>query len=196
MNHDFHQTVSKALDIDVAPGRLLWDAACGGTQWVSLFRDATKSRSTRYACPDAVLIVGGCVRLVLEIEEAGTNGSLPTRIAGKLTTSALCRYFIAGGQPQPVPFGKPATFVQVINSGGLKAASRKLGQYANMEHDIRERLIPLGSITEYRLIAGDAAAFESGEAGDELRRVVRAVLREPAEQTLRALTSEITSQHL
>ena len=98
MDHNFHQTIAKALDIDVAPGRFLWDAACGGSQWVSLFREAAKSRSTRYACADAVLIVGDSVRLILEIEEAGVNGFLPTRIAGKLTTSALCRYFIAGGR--------------------------------------------------------------------------------------------------
>src|SRR5207249_1792318 len=75
-------TIAKALDIDVAPGRFLWDAACGGSQWVSLFREAAKSRSTRYACADAVLIVGDSVRLILEIEEAGVNGFLPTRIEG------------------------------------------------------------------------------------------------------------------
>lgn len=111
-----------------------------------------------------------------EIEEAGPNGFLPTRIAGKLTTSALCRYFIAGGQPQPVPFGEQVTFVQVINSAGLKAGSRKPGQYANMERDTQERLMALGSITAYRLIVGDADSFESGNAGDELRRAVKSVV--------------------
>ena len=70
---------------------------------MSLFREETKSRSARYACADAVLIVDDAIRLILEIEEAGTKGFLPTRIAGKLTTSALCRYFIAGGKATLCP---------------------------------------------------------------------------------------------
>jgi len=176
MDHTFHQTIARALDIDIAPGRFVWDAACGGSQWVSLFREPAKSRSTRYACADSVMIVDNSVRIVLEIEEAGTNGFLPTRIAGKLTTSAMCRYFIAGDQTQAVPFAEHVTFIQVINSAGLQPGSRKLDQYGNMERDIQERLMPLGSIAAYRLIAGDANAFDSGDAGNELRRVVKSVV--------------------
>ena len=89
MDPELHQAFSRVLDIDVAPGRFVWDAACGGSQWVSLFRELTKSRGGRYACAHAALILDSSVRLILEIEEAGTNGILPTRIAGKLTTAAL-----------------------------------------------------------------------------------------------------------
>jgi hypothetical protein len=67
MDRNFHQTISKALDIDISPGRFLWDPACGGSNWLSLFREANKSRSTRYACADAVLIADGAVRLIIEI---------------------------------------------------------------------------------------------------------------------------------
>ena len=176
MDHSFHQTISRALDLDVGPGRFVWDAACGGSQWVSLFREETKSRSARYACADAVLIVDGAVRLILEIEEAGMNGFLPARIAGKLTTSALCRYFIAGGKAHPVPFSEHTLFVQVINSAGLQPGSRKIRQYTNMERDVQERLMPLGSITAYRLIVGEDADFEFGSAGDELRRITQAAV--------------------
>ena len=176
MDHEFHQTISRVLDNDVAQGRFIWDAACGGSQWVSLFRAPTKSRGGRYACADAALILDSSVRLILEIEEAGTNGFLPTRIAGKLTTAALSHCFIASGRAQPVPFGERVTFVQIVNGAGLKPRSRKPEQYRNMERDIQEQLIPLGSITAYRLIVGDAPAFESGDAGDELRRTVYSVV--------------------
>jgi hypothetical protein len=176
MDHSFHQTIARALDLDMGPGRFVWDAACGGSQWVSLFREETESRSARYACADAVLIVNDAVRLILEIEEAGTKGFLPTRIAGKLTTAALCRYFIAGGNAHPVPFSEHTAFLQVINSAGLQPGSRKLSQYTNMERDVQERLMPLGSITTYRLIVGEAADFEFGNAGDELRPIAGAAV--------------------
>jgi hypothetical protein len=45
-----------------------------------------------------------------------------------------------------------------------------------MERDIRERLMPLGSIANYRLIAGDAGAFNAGDAGNALREIVKAVV--------------------
>ena len=184
MPHKFHEIIAKALDINVAPGRFVWDAACGGSQWVSLFREPAKSRSNRFACADGALILDSSVRIVLEIEEAGTNGFLPARIAGKLTSSALCRYFIAGGQTQAVPFGEHVTFLQVINSAGLQPGSRKLDQYVNLHRAI-QGLMPLGSITEYRLIAGAADDFKSGNAGDELRRAVKSVV-----STLRHLRFE------
>lgn len=177
MSHTFHQSIYRVLVTPLGPGHFVWDTACGGSQWVSLFRQRTKSRSARYACADAALIVGASLRLIIEIEEAGANGFPPTRIAGKLTTTALCQYFVAGGQHQPVPFGKHVTFVQVVNSAGLKPGSQKLLQYANMEHDIQERVMPLGSIAAYRLIACEAHAFESDDAGDQLRMVVKSVVR-------------------
>jgi hypothetical protein len=172
MDHKFHQTISGVLDIDVAPGRLVWDPACGGSQWISLFREPMKSRGARYACADAVLIADSSVRLILEIEEAGTNGFLPTRIAGKLTTSALCQYFIPRGRTEPVPFSEHVTFVQVVNAAGLKDRSRKRQQYQNMEEDIRNRLMPMGSIRAYHLIAGNADEFQSGNSGDRLRKIL------------------------
>jgi hypothetical protein len=176
MDHKFHQIISAVLAIDIAPGWLAWDQACGGSQWVSLFREPTKSRGGRYACADAVLIADTSVRLILEIEEAGVNGFLPTRIAGKLATSALCQYFIPRGRPEPVPFGEHVTFVQVVNAAGLKDQSRKRNQYQNLEDDIRNRLMPLGSIRAYHLIAGDATEFQSGPSGDRLKSVITSAM--------------------
>src|SRR6266404_4717200 len=124
MDHNFHKTISKVLDIDVAPGRFIWDPACGGSRWVSLFRESSKSRGGRYTCVDGVLIVDSTVRIILEIEESGANGFLPARIIGKLGTAALSRYFIAGGRTPPVPFAERVSFVQVVNSAGLKEGSR------------------------------------------------------------------------
>ena len=176
MDHKFHQTISGVLDIDVAPGWFVWDEACGGSQWVSLFREATKSAGKRYACADAVLIADSAVRLILEIEEAGAHGFLPTRIAGKLTTSALCEYFIPRGRAAPIPFNKQVTFVQVLNTAGLKPGSRKPEQYQNMASDIQQRLLPFGSIHTYHLLMGDAAEFQSGDPGERLRRIVRSAV--------------------
>jgi hypothetical protein len=176
MEHHFHQTIREVLRMDFSPGRFVWDKACGSAQWASLFREATKSSTARYACADAVLILDSSVRLVLEIEEAGDRGFLPTRIGGKLYMAALSSYYIPSGRAVPVPFGAHVTFVQVLNSDGLKPKSRKPAQYRNIERDTRDRMLPLGSIDEYYLIADYTDAFRFGDAGDRLRRVVKAVV--------------------
>ena len=177
MSHNFHKTIRRMLDIDLVPGRFVWDQACGGSsQWISLFREGTKSRGARYACVDAVVVVDPSVRLILEIEESGANGFLPNRILGKVTTSGLCRFFIAAGEAHAVPFGEPVTFLQIVNTAGLKSRSRKVEQYRNLERDIRDRLLPIGSIGAYFLIPGDADAFQTGTAGDDLRRIIRSAV--------------------
>jgi hypothetical protein len=179
MDHTFHKTICSVLNGnngDLSPDRFIWDQACGGSQWVSLFRGVARSASERYVCVDAVLVVGGYLRLILEIEERSENGFLPTRICGKLTAAALTRGFIEPSGKQALTFGTQVTFVQIVNTAGLKQRSRKLTQYRNIENDVRERLIPLGPITEYRLIAGDSDDFMFGQAGDALQGVVKSSL--------------------
>jgi hypothetical protein len=139
---------------------------------VSLFRESSKSRGGRYTCVDGALVLNSVVRLILEIEEVGANGFLPARLIGKLGTAALSRYLIAGGRTPPVPFAERVKFVHVVNAAGLKPGSRKPEQYANLERDIQQQFMPLGSIADYCLIVGDAEAF-AGAAGDELRAAVR-----------------------
>ncbi len=176
MGHFFHQTIAGLLNIHVAPAQFQWDKACGGSQWVSLFRDAGKSRASRYACADGVLILDSTVRLIIEIEEVGPAGFLPARLTGKLTTSALSRYFIASGSAPAVPFANRVTFAQIVNTEALKERSRKPEQYVNLEQDIRATLLPFGSVSEYQLITGNSADFTSGAAGQRLLRLVRSVL--------------------
>jgi hypothetical protein len=180
MEHIFHRTIRRVLDIDLAPGKLVWDRACGGSQWISLFDESTKSRGSRYSCADSALIIDDAVHMIFEIEEAGNGSFLPARITGKLCSAGLCRSFIPSGRSRAMPFAERVTFIQVLNRAGLKTRSQKRAQYANIERGIQERLMPLGSIAAYRLLLGDHEDFLSGDAGNQLRAVARAIVSERA----------------
>ena len=172
-DHPFHVAIREALStFNPAPSRFVWDTACGGDQLVSLFREGSKSRPAKYTCADGILH-DDRVRLILEIEEAGAHGFPPHRLLGKLRTAALCRSFIARGTRISVPFASNVRFVQVVSNAGLRPGSRKLSQYENLENDVRSRLLPLGMIREYHLLAGLPEDFLSGSKGDLVRRVVK-----------------------
>src|SRR5207248_1420705 len=101
--------------------------------------------------------------------EAGDHGFLPARIGGKLFMSALSNYYIPAGSALPIPLAQRVSFVQVLNIAGLKPRSRKPDQYRNIERDINDRILPVGSITDYHLLLGNADAFRSGDPSKSAR---------------------------
>src|SRR5438128_29561 len=135
MRHEFHNTIREVLSsLDTNPFTLVWDEACGGSARLSLFRDYPKNRQSWYTCPDAILF-GPVVRLIIEIEEAGSPGFRAAHIFGKYAAAAHSRVYIPVRGPEPIPLAA-VTFIQIIRTSGIKAASKKRLQYDNIETDI------------------------------------------------------------
>jgi hypothetical protein len=176
MKHEFHNTIREVLSVlDVGRFRFLWDEACGGLTRLPLFREASKSRQSWYTCPDAILHDGSAVKLILEIEEAGETGFHPAHLFGKFNAAVHSRFFIAEASAA-LPLSS-VMFIQIVNTSGLKIASRKRIQYENIEIDIRAEL-PRQHISSYYLMAGDSDEFSVGHRGDQLRSIVGAMMDE------------------
>jgi hypothetical protein len=159
--HPLHKAVADA--IERALGRdveLVRDPACRGQQQIPLFVGKRKARDTRMCCVDLLLLVGGHVRAMVEIEE---SGFLPTKICGKFLQAALADHFIHDTRKEgPVPYGEHVLFVQVFDGlGCLKGGSRKEQQARLIEAKIR-RLLPLRGLSDYRLFFVNGAADEVG----------------------------------
>lgn len=150
MGHPLHQSVAdriaKAVNDDC---ELVRDPACGGVQQLPLFVGTRKARDTRMCCVDLLLLMGGRVRGIVEIEE---SGFLPTKICGKFLQACLADHFIHDTRNEgPVPYAERVLFVQVLDgSACLKDGGRKEQQARLIEAEIC-RLLPLRGLTEYRL---------------------------------------------
>jgi hypothetical protein len=127
-----------------------------------------KGRDTRMCDVDLLIVSGGRVMVIVEIEE---SGFLPTKICGKFLQSAIATHFIHDSRPEPaLPYGNCVLFVQVIDgSKCLKQGTRKDQQGKQIEQKIRS-MLPLkgSSITDYCLFfvqgVDDRAGLESVSA--------------------------------
>ncbi len=140
--HSLHLAVARALAA-VAPARALYlDPACGGHQLLSLFVGDQPSVVTRICEVDALIVVEGQVRVIVEIEE---SGFIPTKICGKLLTSALATHFIHASLPgKAIPLGSDVLFIQVLDRIKLgPGAGHKAEQAELIAERVREGL-PLG----------------------------------------------------
>lgn len=150
MDHPLHQAVAdriaKALSHDC---ELVRDPVCGGIQQLPLFVGTRKARDTRMCCVDLLLLMGGRVCGIVEIEE---SGFLPTKICGKFLQAGLADHFIHNTRSEgPVPYAGRVLFVQVLDgSACLKDSGRKEQQARLIEAEIC-RLLPLRGLTDYRL---------------------------------------------
>jgi len=147
-----HFEVAEELQKRIAGrGELIRDPSCGGAQHLSLFIGAIKGRDTRMCDVDLLIVAGGLVMVIVEIEE---SGFLPTKICGKFLQSAIATHYIHNSRPEHVfPYGTRVLFIQVLDgSKCLKPGSRKDLQGYMIEQKIRS-LLPLKgcNITDYRL---------------------------------------------
>ena len=180
MGHPLHQAVAdriaKAVNQD---WELVRDPACGGRQHLPLFVGKRKARDTRMCCVDLLLLMGGRVRGIVEIEE---SGFLPTKICGKFLQAGLADHFIHNSRREgPVPYADRVLFIQVLDgSACLRDGGRKEQQGRLIEAEIR-RLLPLRGLTDYQLF------FLNGPDDQEGLGAVSTVVSELlAEQSLPA----------
>jgi hypothetical protein len=166
MVHPLHVAVAEELQHRLAGrGELIKDPACGGTQYLPLFVGDIKRRDTRMCDVDLLIVLGGRVMVIVEIEE---SGFLPTKICGKFLQSAIATHFIHDSRPESaLPYGKCVLFVQVLDgSKCLKPGTQKDKQGRLIEEKIRS-ILPLkgSSITDYRMFfvqgVDDLAGLES-----------------------------------
>lgn len=98
------------------------DSSCGRLQHLPLFVGSVKGRVNHMCDADLLVLSGGKVRVIVEIEE---SGFLPTKICGKFLQAALATHFIHDShEGQAVPYDC-VLFVQVIDgSKALRPGSK------------------------------------------------------------------------
>ena len=113
MDHPLHQAVANRIAKAVSHAcKLVRDPACGGVQQLPLFVGTRKAMDTRMCCVDLLLLMGGRVRCIVEIEE---SGFLPTKICGKFLQAGLADHFIHDTRNEgPVPYAERVLFVQSL----------------------------------------------------------------------------------
>jgi len=176
--HPLHQTIGRALDLvrSSLPAErqpacvLIKDPAClsGPTpdyvrvpQNIPLFCSKDKSNAREYCNVDALILLDGKIKVIVEIEESGLK---PTHIFGKFLASAaaLCYVHDADGGAPVYKDDDDVLFVQIMDTSALKPLSSKKEQWKNIEASIKS-LPPLGSIRRYCLLAGDENDFAPGQ---------------------------------
>jgi hypothetical protein len=174
-HHPLHEVIGDLLAASVPPTcTLVKDPACRGDQCIPLFCSDKKSFATKFCNVDLLILCDRDIRVIVEIEEANVK---PTQIAGKFLTSALSSHFIHrrhGGQA--VPKGDQVLFLQIVDTSGLSVRTAKKKQWRNIEKGIRD-ILPLGGITEYKLIYGDETDFQ-GQAGQQVVEAIREAWRQ------------------
>jgi hypothetical protein len=129
-------------------------------QNIPLFCSTEKGNDTEYCNVDALVLLDGRIKVIVEIEESALG---PTQVFGKFLSSAAARCYIhdadGGG---PVAKADEVAFVQVMDTSDLKPRSSKRDQWRNIEASIRS-LPTLGSIRHYHLLHGDENDFTPGQ---------------------------------
>lgn len=175
MSHPLHRAIGKALDAARLDGcEIVKDPACGGDQNVPLFVSKSKSHATEYCNVDILVLKGGRIRVIVEIEETNI---LPTQICGKFLTSALTScYLHAKHGNSEVCMGESVLFVQVVDSSKLKQGkTSKLRQFEYIMDSIRA-ILPLknSTITGYHLFHV-AGANDTARVQEIVRDIKKAV---------------------
>ena len=178
MDHPLHLAVAEELQRRLGGGaELVRDSACGGAQHLPLFVGPVKRRERRICDVDALIVSGGRVRVIVEIEE---SGFLPTKLCGKFLQAALATHFIHDSRKEAaLPYAERVLFVEVLDAtkclspGGCKDAQGQV-----IEQEIRS-LLPMkkSRISDYRLFfvhgPDDLAGLEAvGETVEETLSVL------------------------
>lgn len=163
MKHPLHRLVAERIQKHVgARYDVVCDPATGGGQLLSLFVGDLKGRDRRMACADILVVSRGRVRAIVEIEE---SGFLPTKICGKFLQAAIATHFIPGTRKATAArYAPKVAFLQVLDgSKCIKENGRKREQAELIASEI-EGLLPIGRISEYRLVFVNGCKDEIGLA--------------------------------
>lgn len=129
-------------------------------QNIPLFCSTVRSNPTEYCNVDALVLLGGRIKVIVEIEESALG---QTKVFGKFLTSAAAHCYIHDAdEAMPAVKGERVLFIQVMDTSHLKPRSTKREQWRNIEFCIRP-MLPLGNISEYHLIHGDEKDFTPGQ---------------------------------
>lgn len=159
-------------------GELVRDKDCrdngvsGVAQDLPLFVGSIKKRHTQICDVDLLIVSGGRVRIIVEIEE---SGFLPTKICGKFLQSAIATHFIHKSRSEhALPYADDVLFVQVLDDSKWPKNSRKHEQGELIKGQIRSILPLKGSrVTDYSLffVRGVDDRVGLKLVGDEVRRL-------------------------
>jgi hypothetical protein len=161
LTHPLHLAIGSALATAVPADALYLDPACGGNLHLSLFVGDQPSASTHICDVDALAVVAGQVRVIVEIEESGVN---PTKICGKFLTSALATHLVHGSLPsEAIPLGSAVLFVQVLDRAQLGPERGHKAEQARLLAERIDERLPLrrSAIGAYRLFLANDAADET-----------------------------------
>jgi hypothetical protein len=161
------------MDSVHVPGcHVLKAAECGGEHNLPLFYTAHKSNATEFCDVDILVLKGGRIRVIVEIEEVERS---PGKLFGKFTVPSVCWGYIYGPSGEDAPMGDRVVFVQIVNATDIQPNSSKPEQWRLVEKAIRE-LIPLkgkgARMVEYHLLEGTEADFQN-RAGQDLVALIQ-----------------------
>jgi len=175
MEHNLHKTIGSIISDAFPELEVVKDQACGGDQLVSLFSNEQKSRGTKYADVDMIILKDGKVKVIIEIEESDIR---PVYICGKFLVSALSKYFIHD-RYGVIEMDDSVLFLQILDSSKLKHdRTSKLEQFKNLEKSIQS-VIPFkdSCIGSYRIFYGDVSEFTDEGIKNELIDCIKEVLK-------------------
>jgi hypothetical protein len=171
--HSFHMVVSDLMDEARFPGcHVLKAAECGGTHNLPLFYTAHKSNATEFCDVDMLILKGGRIRVIVEIEEVVHD---PGLLFGKFVAPAVCWGYIHDPTGQDAPMDDRVTFIEIVSAERIQPNSSKPEQWRLVEKAIRE-LMPLrgkgARMAEYHLLSSTVNEFRS-TAGQALVQLVQ-----------------------
>jgi hypothetical protein len=177
--HPLHNTIGRVLDLcrssleesEQSACVLIKDPACVSgpapyyvrvPQNIPLFCSEEKGNDTEYCNVDALILLNGKIKVIMEIEESSIG---PTQIFGKFLASAAAHCYIHtadGGTP--IYKDDDVVFIQIMDTSSLKPRTSKREQWKNIETSIRS-VLPLRSIRRYFLLHGDENDFGENQTG-------------------------------
>ena len=130
-----------------------------------LFYREPKSGKTGFCNVDLLLIKGGKIKVILEIEESDTT---PVRICGKFLVTALSNYFNHASYRNEanVFMDESVTFIQIVDTVNLKMNTSKVDQWKNIEKAIKSILPLINSrVSHYKIFEGTTSQFKKKNSG-------------------------------
>jgi len=145
--HPLHRKIGISLEALEEPLEVVLDPACSSSnsQHIPLFMYEPKSRENQICNVDAIVIEGNRVHTVIEIEETSI---LPTKICGKILTSAFAQFYEHKNHANRCILSN-SKFIQIVNDKSLKLKSKKRNQAKNIQKKIDGMLKNFTTISEY-----------------------------------------------
>lgn len=147
------EDVHQALPDDRRAGcALIKDPACVGgpsphyvrvPQNIPLFCSTVRSNPTEYCSVDALVMLGGTIKVIVEIEESALG---PTQVFGKFLTSAARCYVHDADGAAPVLKDDRVLFVKVMRHVGPEAAIHQAATVG--EHRVVRPLPPTSRVDQ------------------------------------------------